>query len=202
MNPFSEFNHFIGYFLPGVVLFVLSLVISSLVAGQDWLSISFLSALVKGHFFAILIASTILGLLVDGVRHLFDEKVFEEPWARREGLNWEEVDDFVTYIPRISVDHYKLIRDESFYFYEFYVNLGMVVVIGAVFVPIYLDRFCKLGAHSLGALSLVFLGLVALGALCWWLGKDAYEYFLDTFISTMERLDPGFEKTIALKKEK
>ena len=64
------------------------------------------------NFFAILIASTILGLLIDGVRHhLFDERCFEEPWAKRENLNWDHVDDFAAYNPKISVDCVDDLRD-------------------------------------------------------------------------------------------
>jgi hypothetical protein len=198
VNPLLEFNRFIAVLIPGLALFIVSLTIGSLFDGSNWLTERTLATLMKDYFFAVLIGGTILGLFIDGVRHLFEEKAIEEPWASQQGLDLKLIRDFATYVPTISLEHYRHLLNESYFFYEFYANLALVFFLGAVCVPIYLRYFYSL--HP-GPLFFWFTGLAALGGFLWYLGRDSYRYFLDTFVDTMDRISPGFKKTLELPKD-
>jgi hypothetical protein len=187
MNPFADFNHFIAYFVPGIGLLSVVLAFMSLVEGQNFL-------LGEISFLVILVGSTVAGLFLDEARHVWLEPWLEKDWARRREVDLEELDDFLAYAPKIGIDLYKLLRDEFFYYYEFDINMSFVLILASAILPIYLDRCHIITNHILSIVAAaVLLGM----AVCFWVfGRNAYDYFLDAFVSTMERKEPGFKMSI------
>ena len=182
MNPFKEFNHFIAYFVPGVVLFVISLSLISIIGGTNILVI-FISS--SSYIFVTLIVGTILGLLLDEFRHVCLEERFEKWWAKKNDIDTEKMDDFVNCAPKIGLDLYKLIRDEYFYFYEFDINISISLLLGAFALPFYLTHFCVLPQYAI-CLSCTLLMIMSIAF--WYFGKNAYEYFLDVLKRAIDRV--------------
>jgi hypothetical protein len=187
VNPFEDFKHFIAYFVPGVALFFAVLGSVSLIEGNN--------SLVQGaNFLVILVGSTIAGLFLDEARHTWLEPWLEGNWAHRRRFDLTKLDDFLAYVPKIGTDLYELIRDEHYYYYEFDINMSLVLIPGSAVAVMYLTRFQILKNSTLAiVLWAVLLGL----ARCFWIfGKNAYDYFLDTFVNTMDRKEAGFKKSI------
>ncbi len=82
-----------------------------------------------------------MGLLLDDFRHIWIDDQFERKWAIKNSVDLEKMEDFVSYVPKIGIDLYKLIRDEFYYFYEFDINISICLLIGAVTFPFYLINF-------------------------------------------------------------
>jgi hypothetical protein len=158
----------------------------SVVEGRDLL-------LQNASFLVILIGSTVAGLFLDEARHTWLEPKFEEKWATEKGFDLSKLDDFVAYVPKMGIDLYKLIRDEYYYYYEFDINMTMALVPAIFVAPMYLQRFSILTGFAEIIVEAMLLGM----ALCFFVfGRGGYEYFLDTFASTMEKKEPGFKKDL------
>jgi len=195
MNPFKEFNHFIAYFVPGVVLFVVLLMVSSLLLGTNVL-IS--NNLFSTGIFITLICGTILGLFIDDVRHSFIEPKLEKSILKELKYDQNKIEDLISYIPEgLNIEVYKLIRDEYFYFYEFDVNISMALLILSIVIPFYIVYIyflpCLFGL-------VLFLILFFVARLFYKMGKEGYSYFWETFIATMSKIKSNFKNEIKLNK--
>jgi hypothetical protein len=72
--------------------------------------------------------------------------------------------------------------------------MSLVLILASAVAPVYLER-CHIITNRVVSIiaAAAFLGMTR----CFWVfGRNAYDYFLDTFVSTMERKDPGFKKGI------
>jgi hypothetical protein len=193
MDPFGDFDHFIAYFIPGFVLTILIIFVVSVLGSIDPVALFLTGSGIPNELFGAVIVSVILGLLVDGFRHSVEERWFEIPWSRKNPeIQWDEVEeDLPAYIPTISVDHYRLLRDENFYYYEFYINLALVLWLGAILVPVALLHADWVEYAYASIVVVAVLGI--LGRVCWNFGKEAYEWFLTSFFAALKRVSPTEE---------
>lgn len=191
MNPFEDFNHFIAYFVPGIGLFLVALASVSLFEGSN-------SLLRDPNFLVILVGSTIAGLFLDEARHVWLEEWLERRWAQKNGIDLTALEDFLAYVPTLGVDLYKLIRDEHYYYYEFDINMSLVLIPGSIVAAMYLSQFQIL--TNWAPTTFVGVTLLAMAPCFWKFGIDAYEYFLNTFVDTLARKDDNFRKSIGREK--
>ncbi len=195
MDPLSKFNHFIAYFVPGAVLLVAVLMFLSSIYGKNFLS----SMLMVDGFVRVsilIIAVTILGVFVDELRHTKIEAYLEQEWAKKKSYDLNKIDDYIAYAPKIGIEVYKTIVDEYYYFYEFDINTAICMIVLACASPIYFSTFQYVGIDSANSIG-ILVGVVA--CLFGYFGVDCYRYFLDTIISTMEKVENGFRDSIIKK---
>jgi hypothetical protein len=204
VNPFREFTHFIGLFVPGTLLYGVLLSLASLLVHKDL----FQNAALFGGagLFITAIVGTALGVILDEARHSSIEDWLTDLWTKRGGYDPDKLkQDFVGYIPPLTTELYVLIRDEGYYFYEFDVNMGFVLAAAAFALPFYLQQFHpgpeQLGAISLRALMTFPLFLVSAICVGLWFGSSAYKYSVRSFVAAMENLRPGFERQVKLTTE-
>jgi hypothetical protein len=190
MDPIKNFNHFIAYFIPGIILLLVVLMLVSLGAHQDLLAKDFTFK----YVFLVAVGSVILGLFVDDARHNTIENWLEKAWASRNGYDLNEIIEYSAYIPILGKDTYNAIMDEVFYFYEFDYNVGVALLCAAVVLPLYLHRFYHVTSH------LYVIGLVFGAVAFFYFGKKSFDYFLDSLISAIDIAQPGFSSTIKLPK--
>lgn len=148
--------------------------------------------------FGILIISTVLGLLIDSFRHTFVEGILERNfvWKNYDYKKYNKtINDFAIFIKEIGFDTYKTITEENFYYYEFEYNCFISISIFSVFYPLYLNVFYKIDRQLL-ALLFCFLFLISISFLG--LAIKTYEYYLETMIKAIAKVDKNFKKAINL----
>jgi hypothetical protein len=85
MNPFTNFNHFIAFFLPGLILARTVLAGLSLILDKNLLEYA-INLPAQSAFPLIVVLGAIFGLLVDEIRHSWiEERVFEKNRHRQQG---------------------------------------------------------------------------------------------------------------------
>lgn len=201
MNPFSNFNHFIAFFVPGIVLATAVLAAGSLAVGKDLVALVILGPTPGGSVVVTIVFGAFFGLLIDEARHAWVEDWFDSNWATERQYDLDQMgEDFICHVsrpdPPVTLNAYLVMIDESFHFYEFDINMGIALVFSAVVIPFYLDRFyLPWGQHTWFFVLLpLAMSLVATGFFLF--GINAYEYFLDVFVDAMERGSPGFKASI------
>jgi hypothetical protein len=201
VNPFREFTHFIGLFVPGTLLYGVLLSVASLLAHKDL----FQNAALFGGagLFIMAIVGTALGVILDEARHSSIEDWLTDLWTKRGGYDPDKLkQDFVGYIPPMTPELYTLIRDEGYYFYEFDVNMGFVLAAAAFALPFYLHQFHPGQEQLVGVSTRAAVAFISLlvSALCvgLWFGSSAYKYSVRSFVTAMENLSPGFEQQVKL----
>lgn len=196
MDPFKNFNHFISFFLPGVILFIMMLMLLSLLIGDNLLNKEYFSGLIA----ITLIGASILGLGVDEIRHvLLEERFFVTPWHNEHKIS-ENLPDFVCYVPgKISLDLYKTITEEYFYYYEFDANISIVSIIGSIVVPLFANKFFSWYFANITWLLIIFIVLLGLGLMFWSFAKHGFCYFCDTIVEAIENKEKGFKDSIGYK---
>jgi hypothetical protein len=189
MDPFKDFGHFIAYFIPGVISFVLLLLALSIISGSDLLSGNIFTT----YIFITLICSSILGLFIDEFRHTFLEEHLEKRWADKSENNVDlnKLGDPVSHAPKLGVDVYKLIRDEYFYFYEFDINVAIVFLISSLVAPFYLFYFHLIKACF--AVLAIGAVLLIISILFCYFGVESYDYYETALLETVKKVDPNFK---------
>jgi hypothetical protein len=204
MNPFSNFNHFIAFFLPGVVLVASVLAGASLAIDKDLIAL-LLGLPTQTLLLIIILAGALFGLLLDEVRHVCIEGRIEEAWARnhvpRYKLDSMPLTDFICYVSTerssVTLNAYLAMVDQFFHFYEFDINMALVLGLFSCWaVPWYLSQFILSWKHHADFIVLVGLVLLLIGAAFFRFGIHVYEHFLDVFVDAMDKGEPGFKKSI------
>ncbi len=190
MNPFDDFGHFIAYFIPGIVLAVVLAMGLSCVIGGNLLTENGFAQNVT----LALVLATILGLFIDELRHTQFEKYIEADWVDKNGYDGNKIEDFMTYAYKMGVNLYETIVEEYFYFYEFDTNLSVSLMLASFVLPIYFKLFY--GLHD-WLVVLALAVMIAMAFSFYYFGRECYWYFLSTMIDVMEKVAPGFKKSIA-----
>jgi hypothetical protein len=190
MEPFSNFGHFIAYFVPGVVLAVAFMMAGSLLAATNLLNDSQIQNLI-----VIVVLGTILGLFVDELRHKHFEATLEHEWARKRRYDPAKISDPILYAKQIGLEIYQQIVDDYYYFYEFDTNIAVALAFSAMVAPLFLRVFYG-ASNSIVAVLTTILLLLAFAFYSF--GVQCYEYFLDLMVQVMDKVDKNFLTSIKL----
>ena len=201
MTPFTNFNHFIAFFVPGIFLTGTVFAIISLTIGKDVLP--FMTALrPEASLTYVVVFATLFGLFLDECRHKWIEIGIENRWAARKGYKgWGDLpEDFLVYVSspesKVSLQAYLTMVDEIFHFYEFDINMSLALIPIALAISFYLGRFYLYWNPYWPFLILLPIALLGIARLFWVFGIDSYEYFLATFVDSMSQNDAEFKKTV------
>ena len=201
MNPFTNFNHFIAFFVPGIFLTGTVLAFVSMVTGKN--ALPFVMALrPEASLTYVIVLAASLGLFLDELRHKWIEIPIEDRWAARKGYEgWPDLaDDFIVYVSspgsKVSLQAYLTMVDEFYHFYEFDINMGLALIPTALTVSFYLGKFYLPWNPYFPVLLVLPVALLGMALLFWIFGVDAYEYFLATFVDSLSMNDADFKRTL------
>ena len=125
------------------------------------LTLQLLRGIIIFSFF--IIVSTILGLIIDCINHLYFEWKYPKNSLyeiQKEIETKEQLDIFVY-----------LIDEQIYYYYECYINIGISLLLGLVVIPLVLYEFLELGCLGLVSSFVVILLIIIL---LWKEGTNTY----------------------------
>lgn len=144
MDFFKDFNHFIAYLVPGILLAIVGASGFSLLLQHDALKDIFLSADTYWDiiFFTTIVVGIVLGIFIDGIKHNTIERLFWNFWYhknRKRGFDKSRA--LESYIPLIGQDTFNKVHDGYFPFYEFCTHTGLVSLLAVFLLPAYFFQF-------------------------------------------------------------
>lgn len=132
MDIYNKFEHFISYFLPGIVLSFVVLADMSIFLHKN-LVLAFYNS--KNFIPVIIIAASIFGIILDGFRHVFIDSEIEKLWSDKN--QQKSADELLC----TNTTLYNQLVSDYFYYYEFSLNLLLVIILMIVSFPFFIISF-------------------------------------------------------------
>ena len=176
MEAYTKFQHFVSYFLPGAAFFLVVLMGVSVFTHTNLITniLNSTTLLPIG-----IVSASILGLLLDGFRHVCLEAYIERRWSSED--EQLAVDELMYKDSAL----YNSVLSDFYLYYEFAFNSLLVIITGLLFLPSFLYFFYAINFLE-SSILVIAIALTTLPVLFLY-AKESYTDFTTVCLEILQK---------------